>query len=344
MKRGPAFEIASAYEQEKATTVRYVAEDQEDGKWIILDSKTGEYIKDSEGNDRLFDDEVLADTFIMGLNTTKEKSSKTLKYSGMDITLPDETYKQLCTLAREEFGAPSFEDLGPNNQKIVLELYVKMNPEGDPFIKEMIQASKETAEAKLKVSSDLDTLWQTLQGAMPEGVTKEELTTYYDEMSKTFTLPEEWKDILSTSGVEFTIEGNTEEEPVVEAASLSISIESHPLEEIHAWETKLEDLDIAFPIDIDIQNQVVKWNVGDKDREYVEDFLDGLKAEYEYASKEKGTEDRYTNPDGTFKEMTCPDNPDNKNAFCGCVRKMMDEGKSLESANNICGDIVRKKG
>jgi len=259
-------------------------------------------------------------------------------------------------------------------------------------------ASKETAEAKLKVTSDLDDLWKALQGALPEGVTKEELTTYYDEVSRTFTLPEEWKDVLSTSGIEFTTEGNTKEEM---NASLSISIESHPLEEIHAWETKLEELDIAFPISVDMQDKVVKWNVKDEDKEYVSEFLDNLGVEYENAVKikatseqeiidtvadwargsgtedqivkellaefpntwtetefrdvvkevrregavkEKATEDRYTNPDGTFKEMTCPDNPDNKNAFCGCIRKMMDEGKSLESAKNICGDIVRKKG
>ena len=54
---------------------------------------------------------------------------------------------------------------------------------------------------------------------------------------------------------------------------------------------------------------------------------------------------KYQNPDGTFKEMTCPDNPDHKSKFCGCVRYMMEvEGRSLQSAKKICADIARKKG
>ena len=67
-----------------------------------------------------------------------------------------------------------------------------------------------------------------------------------------------------------------------------------------------------------------------------------LSTEQVMASKQKAGEDRYTNTDGSFKEMTCPDNPDNKSAFCGCVRKMMADGKSLESAKKICGSIARK--
>ncbi len=54
--------------------------------------------------------------------------------------------------------------------------------------------------------------------------------------------------------------------------------------------------------------------------------------------------DRYRNPDGTFKQMTCPDNPDDKSKFCGCVRYMMSQGKSLEAAKKICAYIARMKG
>ncbi|RLF66129.1 MAG: hypothetical protein DRN30_02735 [Thermoplasmata archaeon] len=48
---------------------------------------------------------------------------------------------------------------------------------------------------------------------------------------------------------------------------------------------------------------------------------------------------RYLTEDGRFKEMTCPDDPSKKSRFCGCVRAMMNEGYSLESAKRICGYI-----
>ena len=50
--------------------------------------------------------------------------------------------------------------------------------------------------------------------------------------------------------------------------------------------------------------------------------------------------DRYKTEDGRFKEMTCPDNPDEKNRFCGCVRAMMNcRNMSLERAQKLCGWI-----
>ena len=45
-----------------------------------------------------------------------------------------------------------------------------------------------------------------------------------------------------------------------------------------------------------------------------------------------------------FKEMTCPDNPDNSSRFCGCVRYFMTcQGRSLDSAKRICAYIKRMK-
>ena len=52
---------------------------------------------------------------------------------------------------------------------------------------------------------------------------------------------------------------------------------------------------------------------------------------------------RYQNPDGTFKVMTCPDNPKSKSKFCGCVRYQMAQGYSLERAKKICGKIKKMK-
>ena len=52
---------------------------------------------------------------------------------------------------------------------------------------------------------------------------------------------------------------------------------------------------------------------------------------------------RYQNPDGTFKKMTCPDNPDEESKFCGCIRYFMSQGKSLDSAKRLCAYIYRKK-
>ena len=45
-----------------------------------------------------------------------------------------------------------------------------------------------------------------------------------------------------------------------------------------------------------------------------------------------------------FKEMTCPDNPENSSRFCGCVRYFMTcEGRSLDSAKKICAYIKQRK-
>ena len=54
---------------------------------------------------------------------------------------------------------------------------------------------------------------------------------------------------------------------------------------------------------------------------------------------------RYQNPDGTFKKMTCPDDPDGEpSKFCGCVRYFMaKKGLSLDSAKRLCAYIKRKK-
>jgi len=62
---------------------------------------------------------------------------------------------------------------------------------------------------------------------------------------------------------------------------------------------------------------------------------------------EKACKDRYLVCSGDechFKEMTCPDNPNHKSRFCGCVRYMMTcNGKSLESAKKICAKIYHEK-
>jgi len=50
---------------------------------------------------------------------------------------------------------------------------------------------------------------------------------------------------------------------------------------------------------------------------------------------------RYLEESGRFKEMTCPDDPSKKSRFCGCVRAMMNDGYSLDSAKRICGYIKR---
>ncbi len=65
-----------------------------------------------------------------------------------------------------------------------------------------------------------------------------------------------------------------------------------------------------------------------------------------YKPKTKEDVDRrYQNPDGTFKKMTCPDDPDGKpSKFCGCVRYFMaKKGLSLDSAKKLCAYIKRKK-
>lgn len=54
---------------------------------------------------------------------------------------------------------------------------------------------------------------------------------------------------------------------------------------------------------------------------------------------------RYQNPDGTFKKMTEPDEPNGTpTKFGGCVRYQMANGHSLDSAKKICGYIAKKKG
>ena len=71
---------------------------------------------------------------------------------------------------------------------------------------------------------------------------------------------------------------------------------------------------------------------------FKEVLIDYLMDEIE-KKKKKSNRSRYLEPDGRFKVMTCPDNPKKKSRFCGCVRYMMSQGKSLESAKRICGYI-----
>jgi len=52
----------------------------------------------------------------------------------------------------------------------------------------------------------------------------------------------------------------------------------------------------------------------------------------------------YTNPDGTFKEMTCPSGAKGgPSSFCGCIRYQMARGLPLENAQALCGYIKKKK-
>lgn len=56
-------------------------------------------------------------------------------------------------------------------------------------------------------------------------------------------------------------------------------------------------------------------------------------------SKKKKGDSRYMDSSGRFKEMTCPDNPEKKSRYCGCLRYMQSLGKSLDSAKKLCGYI-----
>jgi hypothetical protein len=53
-------------------------------------------------------------------------------------------------------------------------------------------------------------------------------------------------------------------------------------------------------------------------------------------------DDKYQNPDGTFKLMKAP-GEDKESKFGGCVKYMMSKGKSQESAEKICGYIAKNK-
>jgi len=53
---------------------------------------------------------------------------------------------------------------------------------------------------------------------------------------------------------------------------------------------------------------------------------------------------KYTAPDGSFKEMSCPKDHEGKNSkFCGCLRYQMARGLPLENAEALCGYIKKKK-
>lgn len=53
---------------------------------------------------------------------------------------------------------------------------------------------------------------------------------------------------------------------------------------------------------------------------------------------------RYTNPDDTFKKMTCPKGAEGgPSAFCGCLRYQMAQGLPLKNAQDLCGYIKKKK-
>lgn len=100
-------------------------------------------------------------------------------------------------------------------------------------------------------------------------------------------------------------------------------------------EIQIDNRKDAIDAVYDAIGEVRKDEIGLKEK--VQELLDLIKAE---VSKEKYMEG------GHFKEMSCPDNPDSKSRFCGCVRYMMATGKSLESAKKICAYIKRyvKKG
>ncbi len=66
-------------------------------------------------------------------------------------------------------------------------------------------------------------------------------------------------------------------------------------------------------------------------------LLDAMYGEPEYTLKDLKDEN------GRFKEVPCPDNPDKKSRFCGCIRYMMLQGNSYESARKICGKIFNAK-
>ena len=73
------------------------------------------------------------------------------------------------------------------------------------------------------------------------------------------------------------------------------------------------------------------------------DWKNGLN-EQQFNQVVKGDDSRYMNEDRSFKEMTCPDNPQDKSKFCGCVRYFMSKkNKSLESANKLCAYIKQHK-
>lgn len=58
--------------------------------------------------------------------------------------------------------------------------------------------------------------------------------------------------------------------------------------------------------------------------------------------EKKDMKSRYTEESGRFKVMTCPDDPQKKSRFCGCVRYFMSQrNMSLESAKRMCGYIKR---
>ncbi|RLG68942.1 hypothetical protein DRN93_01495, partial [archaeon] len=52
---------------------------------------------------------------------------------------------------------------------------------------------------------------------------------------------------------------------------------------------------------------------------------------------------RYIEESGRFKPMTCPDDPSRKSRFCGCMRYMMSQGYSQDSARRICAKIYHQK-
>jgi len=55
-------------------------------------------------------------------------------------------------------------------------------------------------------------------------------------------------------------------------------------------------------------------------------------------------DERYFEPTGRFKQMTCPDETGHKSRFCGCVRYMMSKrGLSLDAAKKVCAYIARHK-
>lgn len=64
--------------------------------------------------------------------------------------------------------------------------------------------------------------------------------------------------------------------------------------------------------------------------------------DYDVKIEKKSYDGRYMEEDRRFKEMTCPDDSDTKNRFCGCVRYFMNvKGLSLDNAKRMCSYIKR---
>lgn len=109
---------------------------------------------------------------------------------------------------------------------------------------------------------------------------------------------------------------------------------------------------IIFGDDIDNLNEVQRYmlrQIEEKLREIVAITMvmerrdrNYRPGDYDVKIEKKSYDGRYMEEDGRFKEMTCPDDSDTKNRFCGCVRYFMNvKGLSLDNAKRMCSYIKR---